>query len=530
VAANATILANVHADPDPDGVYRRVRLFQVFDGKPVPSLGLASLLAASPEEKVEIAGGTIQVSGKSIPIDSNGYAILRYRGPSGTYMTFSAASVIQSELRIEAGQEPPIKDLGVFKDCYVLFGLSAPGLFDLRPTPISGVYSGVEIYATMLDNLLSGDFIRKAPWAAVVLLTLVVAGLGGLLASVSRGAVESLLSFLIALPMPVLLGIAAYKRGFWLPLTVQEMATAFALIGAVMTNYATEGKQKRFIKNAFKQYLSPAVIDQLIQHPERLKLGGERRELSIFFSDIQGFTGLSENLEPEALTALLNDYLTAMTDIIQEEGGTVDKYEGDAIIAFWGAPLELPDHGERAVRAALRCQAKLAELRPGFRTRAGKDIFTRIGLHTGAVVVGNMGSHKRFDYTILGDAANLASRLEGINKQFGTHTMISEATRSQIGDSLAAREVSLVAVVGRKEPVRVFEPMFVEEFENRRAALDIFAQALEAYYRGDFPKALDSFRAIEKDDPVAAAYVSRCTALSAHRPLEWKGVWTMTEK
>ncbi len=230
-----------------------------------------------------------------------------------------------------------------------------------------------------------------------------------------------------------------------------------------MVNYSTEGRQKRYIKNAFKQYLSPAVIEQLISHPERLKLGGERRELSIFFSDLQGFTSISEGLSPEELTALLNEYLSAMTDIIQEEGGTVDKFEGDAIIAFWNAPLDLDDHALRAVRSALRCQESLARMRPAFRERVGKDLYMRIGINTGPAVVGNMGSHSRFDYTVLGDAVNLAARLEGINKQFKTYTMISQATLEQMADAFPVRELSRVAVVGRKEPVTVYEPMFEEE-------------------------------------------------------------------
>jgi len=219
-----------------------------------------------------------------------------------------------------------------------------------------------------------------------------------------------------------------YRLGFWLPLVVQETGVAVTLFSAGLIYYTTEGRQKAFIKSAFKQYLSPAVIEQIIVHPERLKLGGERRELSIFFSDLEGFTGLSEGLDPEALTNLLNVYLTAMTDIIQEEGGTVDKYEGDAIIAFWNAPLEQQDHAVRCVRAVLRCQAKLAEMRPKFKEIIGKDLKMRIGVNTGHAVVGNMGSHSRFDYTMIGDAVNLAARLEGINKQFGTYVLISEST------------------------------------------------------------------------------------------------------
>ncbi len=235
--------------------------------------------------------------------------------------------------------------------------------------------------------------------------------------------------------LPVAGALVAYEGGFWLPLMVQEAAVILAVAMGLLVNYATEGRQKKFIKNAFKQYLSPAVIEQLIQHPERLQLGGERKVLSIFFSDLQGFTSISEGLAPEDLTVLLNEYLSAMTDIIQAEGGTVDKYEGDAIIAFWNAPLDIPDHAQRVVRAALECQRTLAEMRPAIRSRIGKDLLMRIGINTGPAVVGNLGSHTRFDYTMLGDAVNLAARLEGANKEFGTYTMISQATRDLIGSS-----------------------------------------------------------------------------------------------
>ncbi|MCA1808930.1 MAG: adenylate/guanylate cyclase domain-containing protein, partial [Lentisphaerae bacterium] len=207
---------------------------------------------------------------------------------------------------------------------------------------------------------------------------------------------------LAALPLPAAASLAAYQAGWWLPFIGPALATALALIGGVLVNYATEGRQKRFIRSAFRQYLSEDVIRELVNHPERLTLGGEQRTLSIFFSDLQGFTGIAERLEPRELTSLLNEYLSAMTDIIQAEGGTVDKYEGDAIIAFWNAPLPQDDHAARAVRAALQCQARLAEMRPDLRARYGGDLFMRIGVNTGPVVVGNMGSHNRFNYTILG--------------------------------------------------------------------------------------------------------------------------------
>jgi len=530
IASQSAILADVQHDPDPDGVYRRVRLFRVFDGRAVPSLALASLLAASPGTGVAMRSGGMTIAGKAIPLDRQGYAILRFRGPSGTYRAFSAAAVIQSELRLQAGEEPVIKDPEAFRDCHVIFGFSAPGLFDLRPAPVGGVFSGPEIQATVLDNLLGGDFLAEATAPVTVALAFLLALAGSIPMIFSRSAGRSALFFALLLPLPAILSLAAYARGIGIPLVVLEASVFLSLFGALIVNYATEGKQKRFIKNAFRQYLSPKVIEQLIAHPERLKLGGERRTLSIFFSDLQGFTSIAEGLDPEELTSLLNEYLSAMTEIIQEEEGTVDKYVGDAIIAFWNAPMEQPDHAARCARAALRCQAKLSELRPVFRARIGKELAMRIGLNTGTAIVGNMGSRSRFDYTVLGDAVNLASRLEGANKQFGTWILASEALRKELGDAFAAREISRVAVVGRKEAVRVFELFPAEESAARADAHRAFAAGLEAFYAGRFGEATERFLPMAEVDPPSAAYARRCREWSDHPPESWEGVWTATGK
>ena len=530
LAAGARLLANVSLSPDADGVYRRARLFNTFDGRAVPSMALAVYLAARPgEAELRLRPGGLSLEGLKLPIDGEARAILRFRGPSGTHPTYSAAAVIQSEVKLQAGEAPSL-DPAVFKDKYVLFGFNAPGLLDLRPSPTAGVYSGVEIHATMLDNLLAGDFMRPLPRGETALLALLLALAAGIAASLVSGAVRNGLVYALFLALPPALSLAAYEAGLWLPLMVLEVSAGVTTVGAGLVNYATEGRQKRYLKSAFRQYLSPAVIEELIAHPERLKLGGERRELSIFFSDLQGFTSISEGLSPEELTALLNDYLSAMTDIIQEEGGTIDKFEGDAIIAFWNAPVDQPDHAARAVRAALRCQARLAEQRPAFRQRVGKDLYMRIGLNSGPAVVGNMGSHTRFDYTMLGDAVNLASRLEGINKQFGTYTMVSQATLSLAGKAFPARELSRVAVVGRKEPVTVFEPLRPEESAGKSEVLAVFATGLRAFYEGRFAEAQGIFAGISAQDPPAASYAAKCRELAASPPAAWNGVWVMTSK
>ncbi len=530
VAAASRVLADTHLNPDPDNVYRRVKPFRVFDGRSVPSPAFAAYRAAHPGTTLGISEGAFRMGDRIVPIDERGRALLNFRGPSGTHQTYSAAAVIQSELRLRQGERPAIEGRDLFKDCYVLFGFSAPGLFDLRPAPVSGVYPGVEIHATALDNLLAGDFMRRTSAPFLLALTLLMTLLAGCATARVSGIAKSLLVYGFFILLPVVSCLIAYRNGFWLPLVIQEVGVAVTLLGAGVIYYTTEGRQKLFIKNAFKQYLSPAVIEELIRHPERLKLGGERRVLSIFFSDLEGFTSISEGMEPEALTALLNEYLSAMTDIIHEEGGTVDKFEGDAIIAFWNAPLPQPDHAVRCVRAALRCQEELARMRSSLRERIGRDLYMRIGINSGPAVVGNLGSRTRFDYTMLGDAVNLASRLEGINKQFGTYTIVSRATVDLLAGVFSVRELSRVSVVGRREPVTIYEPMPPGDYDARRDDLTAFSRGLEGFYEGRFAEAETIFAGIKDRDRTASSYAEKCRFLNANPPSDWKGVWAVTTK
>lgn len=529
VAKHAAALCNVHMNPDPDGVYRRIKPFAVFDGKTLFSTGFGAYLAAHPGAQANIESGKFILDGKPIPGDETGNVILRYRGISGTHKAYSAAAVLQSEIRISKGEKPVIP-AQAFKDKYVFFGFSAPGLYDLRPAPVGGIYTGVEIHATALDNFLSRDFMQTAPLWLTICLILMSALICGVSASFFSTIAGGIAVTVIFLSSPVFLSVGAYIGGFWLPLAVQEAANAGAIALALAVNYATEGRQKRFIKNAFSQYLSPTVIDQLIQHPERLRLGGERRTISIFFSDIQGFTSISEKLDPIELTRLLNEYLSAMTAIILDEGGTIDKYEGDAIVAFWNAPLDVPEHAVKAVRAALLCQKKLADMQPKLRQTISTPLLMRIGVNTGIAVVGNMGSDKRFDYSMMGDAANLAARLEGANKQFGTYTMISQFTLDHMGAAFPVRELAKVAVVGRKEPVIVYEPMYQEQFEEKKELLEKFAEGLSLFYKGQFADARNLFSEIRDADPAAAAYEEKCRMLGESPPKDWQGVWVMTSK
>lgn len=529
VATNCCMLGDVYAAPDRDKIIRRIALFRVFDGHFVPSLGLAALCASQPDSRIEIVGDSIHIGSSRIPLDPRGNAILRYRGTNELFKSVSAQAVIQSELRLKTGGTP-VLDPAYFRNCYVFFAATAPGLLDLRATPLNSVSSGAIVHATALDNILSNDFLRDTPWHMVFLSTILFAMLAGTLGRVCEKGWQSAAGFVFLLPLPILLGFALYAAGIWMPVAAQEAAVAVGLVGAVITNYAIEGRQKRFIKNAFKQYLSPVVIDRLTEHPDQLKLGGESRELTIFFSDVRGFTTILEGLADDKLTSLLNDYLSAMSNVIMNQGGYVDKYEGDAIIAFWNAPLDLAGHADCGVRAALLCQKKLAEIRPVLKERYGKDIFARIGMNTGKVTVGNMGLTQRFNYTFLGDAGNLASRLEGINKQFGTNIMISGHTARLLGGEFALREISRVTVVGKTEPVRVYNPMFKDEFNLRAEIFERFDAGLKLFYAGNFKKALETFSVISDKDAPAGAYLRQCRNLIENPPEKWDGVWEMVEK
>jgi len=540
VGANATVLANVIDEPDIDGIFRRVSPFRVFDGRIVPSMGLAGFVVGQKASHPAVEGqeglvqemrfknGYLLVGGKAVPLDKAGKMTLRFRGPSGTYESASAAEVIQSELRFREGKEPTLKNPDFFKNSYVFFGFSAPGLLDLRPTPISKVFAGVEIHATMLDNLLSNDSMHDTSVAAVVLTTLLLSFGSGLLVTSSRTVRHSLVAFAVFLPLPVVIGLLSYALGFWWPIVVHGNAVTLSLVGGLVLNYATEGRQKAFIKKAFRYYLSPAVIERILEDPSKLQLGGERRELTIFFSDLESFSSISERLDPHSLTSLLNDYLSDMTDIILEEGGTLDKYEGDAIIAFWNAPLTQEDHALRACRTAIRCQRKLQERQEEFARRAGRPLRMRIGMNTGEVVVGNMGSHTRFDYTVLGDAANLAARLEGANKAFNTYTMVSEATWQQTSGQIVGREMGLLTVVGRKTPVRVFE-LIGFPGETDTPETEAFHRGLSCCYAGEWTEALAILEGLSKD-PVAKVYAQRCRTLIGTPGASWDGIWNLQEK
>ena len=527
VAQASAALGNVVKERDRDAVISRMPLVRIFDGQTIPVLGLAAFMVAENPGSVSISNGWLQVGTRRLPMDRSGQMILRYRGGKRVYSMFSAASVLQSHLRMLEGREPTVNP-SEFKDAYVLYGYSAPALLDLRPTPMSTIAPGVSIHATILDNVLESDAISEIPSGQAAMLIIIPAIIAGGVVRRGRRALHTVIASCFLLPLPWLFSLVAYQRGAWAPVTAPTVGVALTLFTVIILNYATEGRARAFIKNAFQYYLSPDVIEQILADPNRLKLGGERREMSIFFSDLQGFSSIAESMDPRELTNLLNDYLSDMTSIILDENGTLDKYEGDAIMAFWNAPLNQTDHAIRACRAAIRCQRKLADRRKEFLRKTGHELFMQIGIHTGPVVVGNMGAHQRFDYTVLGDAANLASRLEGANKVFGTYIMVSESTWKAAQKTMDGRELGRIRVVGRKQPVRVFELRALANKDGQEDHLK-FDEARELFEAGRINEAAAIFKE-QTGDPVTGAYLERSREEVAETGADWDPVWNLTSK
>ncbi|THB70957.1 MAG: adenylate/guanylate cyclase domain-containing protein [Desulfobulbaceae bacterium] len=535
LAQSAKLLCNVAQRPDDDGAYRRLQPFTLFDNRLVAALGIGIFLADQPNELISFQRAEIAIGENlRIPLDKSGRAMLKFYGPSGTvFPTISAGALIDYHLAVGTDKIKKGEELKkIIASRYVIYGFTAPGLRDLRPSPVGSTMPGIELHATMLNNVLEEDFLKAVSpltqWTAMGLILILLSVLLGKVTSFWQQAGV----ILAALLFPPALYILLYLNGFIAELVVAESVIIAMVSCMVLINYYTVGRERRFIKHSFRHYLSPAVVEELIKDPSRLALGGERRELTILFSDLEDFTRISEQVSPEDLARLLNEFLTEMTDIILEENGTIDKYEGDAIIAFWNAPLPVEHHQQKAVNSALRCQQRLAQMRSGLRRQYGCELHMRIGINSGPAVIGNFGSSRRFDYTMLGDAVNLAARLEGINKLFGTYTMISEFTNIHLDETMHSRRLGAVQVIGRDEPVMVYEPLEKDRWLDHRDRFERFEQGLQAFENGAYQQALEFFGPLSPEDQPAKRYSEVCLTLCAGQTVAYMAdtIWLQQSK
>lgn len=512
--SSAGFIGNVTIPNDSDGVFRHFISAQYSMGIPLLTLPFSLYNAVNPNSDPY-----------RIPINDRGLATLRFAGKSETYKTYSFSSIINSYKQLEEGKEPSIA-LSEFKDSYVFVGMNAPGLLDLRPTPLDPKCPGVEVNATALDNLLNRKFIREASQTENLLFTLIFVTLAAGTAFFIQNIKMQLSFILLTFSCLVISTYWAATAGLWLQMVVPLISSSFALLFAVALQYRLEGAQTRFIKKAFRYYVSSEVIDKIIEDPSILSLGGDRKDLSIFFCDIAGFTSISESMDPSTLVQFLNKFLSAMTTIILNNGGTVDKYVGDAIVAFWNAPLPDPKHATRAVKAAVECQRKLDEMRPELLKQFGHDVRLRIGIHTGIASVGNFGSLERFNYTVIGDSANLASRLEGANKSFGTDILISDATYIEIKDDIACLRVAQIKVIGKEQAIRVYTPNRALDSSD----LEVWNAAVASFETADFEKAKSAFASLP-ESKLRDFYFRRLELLTRESDLQnWSPTLLLTEK
>ncbi len=427
-----------------------------------------------------------------------------------------------------------------FKGKIVMMATIAPALLDIRRTPFLENEAGAHLHVSALDNMIQGDFLTEASDNHMFLMILLISLATGLFTAGSS-LVRSITAWILLSISVFVLGIVLFKYyNFVMDIAIPLIAVFIVFVGDTIVHYIAEQKEKGYIKGAFGQYLSPKVIEIIMNDPSKLSLGGESKIITAFFSDVAGFSTISEKLTPGQLVQLLNDYLTAMCDIAEKYDGTVDKFEGDAIIAFWGAPLDEPEHARMACYTAIEMQQYMEVLRKKWTEEGQNELITnmkmRVGLNSGKAVIGNMGSAKRMDYTMMGDTVNLAARLEGANKFYGTYNMISDATYQMAKDSIDVRELDKIQVVGKKVAVVVYE-LLDKKGQVTGAKADGVAQylkAMELYKQQKFDEAIKAFEAVFKSipkDPPAKTYIDRCHILKDNPPgPDWDGRYVLTSK
>lgn len=453
--------------------------------------------------------------------------MINHLGPSKTLKHISLADAWDNSFSDS--------DRKKLKGMSFMMGPTALAINDMRASPFDATFNGVEHHATMIDNIISKRFFTRP--ANIYLLELRVIMMVGLI-----------FSFFLVFSSPIVSAIAVvgfyvgyyhvdknlwFSKGIWVYMGLPYIQITTMFMVVTFYRYVTEEREKKKIKGAFQHYLSPDVMNQVLDNPDKLRLGGERRECTVFFSDVRGFTSISESLPPERLVELMNDYLSPMTDIILRSGGVLDKYIGDAIMAFWGAPIERPDQADVSAQVVLKMMEKLEELRRAFPQKGFPPIDIGCGVNTGSMSVGNMGSSERFAYTVMGDSVNLSARLESITKEYGVRSIFSEFTVKKFKNPNAyfLRDMDDIVVKGKKEPVKIYElihPIVFRTEDHVRDLLCEFQAAREAYKMQKWDEAkrhLTKCLSIRPEDGPANLYMERIKEFELSPPGDdWNGV------
>ncbi|WP_435628260.1 CHASE2 domain-containing protein [Candidatus Ferrigenium straubiae] len=532
-----------HFNPlvDADGVVRRVPMVAEFGGNYYESLSLAmvrtllgqpALLPGFAEGKTNGYGGLEwleldSVAGRlKIPVDDEVATFVPYRGRQGSFRYISIADVLHDRV-----------DIAQLKNKIVLVGTTAPGLMDMRATPVAEVYPGVEVHANMISGILDQNLKEHPAYmvgAEVVWLLLMGIALSILLPQMSpaRAILVSVFMFAVTLGM----SLAIWHYGALL-FPVASSLLMIALIFALDMSYGyfVESRTKRQITGLFGQYVPSELVEEMAEHPESVSMEGESREMTILFSDVRGFTTISEGLDPKELTLLMNEFLTPLSRVVYKHRGTIDKYMGDCIMAFWGAPLPDENHARHAILAGIEMQAALKALQPHFKERGWPEIHIGVGINSGRVSVGNMGSEVRVAYTVMGDAVNLASRLEGITKQYGVGVVVGENTRNAVTD-FVYRELDHVRVKGKDKPVAIYEPigLLSEVGKALQDEVKLFHEVRRLYRKQDWDQAELQLMNLQRMSPETALYGIYTERIAYFRknppPADWDGVFVFQTK
>ncbi len=533
-------LGMINSTTDSDGILRSIPLIAQVGDRTFIALSVRTLMQAIGKTNLHLLGNkdglkALRVGKYTFPVNSEGLFNIPFRGGQGMYPTFSAVDILQKKI--------PSKDIAgrIF-----IIGSSAPGLLDIRATPLEVTYPGMETHAAVLDAILKKRFIEIPSWhtplgkGLQILSILILGGLCTFLFGLTPAVVY--LPLLIAFLSASFWGSwLIFKQGTYIsPLHIMLTVSALA-ITLLAVRFWQESKQRRTLRQAFSRYIAPDMVERIVDKGN-IVLAGEKRNITLMFTDIRNFTAISEQLSPEQVVDALNTYFTPMTAIIHNHQGTVDKFIGDAIMAFWNAPIDVENHELHAINSALEMQTALHSLREAFIQNFNIEIYIGIGIHTGDVYVGNMGSQELLDYTCIGDTVNMTSRLEGLCPVYGVDILTSHETvnRCQKIHSTQANihipyflSLDLIQVKGKKEAVEIFTPISHEEKEQRQTEIHDFFAARRIYNAGKFAEAQKAFQRLctqFPQKPIYNLYVSRCQRLYDNTPEDWDGIWAYMRK
>jgi len=525
----------INVEPDKDGVIRRISAFYSYKNKILMQLGFAVWMDKFfPEKNPQLLNNKITVNNFSIPLDKDKNYFLNWYGNNKEKSAFKyyPFQAVISSAAAESRNMVPIIPLENFKGKYIIIGATAAGLMDLKTTPHSKILPGMEIWATILSNLLNKDFVHFVPESIEFILTFLIIFIILFAISHFTDKRSHLLIFLL-LTIMVFANYFLWKQAR-IVLNFVFLFTGFLLayLSIIVISYLIEGKSKREIRRIFSRYLHPDVIEKLVEHPTQIEMGGEEIQATVLFTDIANFTTFSETKTPKELITDLNIYLNKITGLVLENHGLLDKYTGDGIMALFGVPISRADHAKLACTMALEHRIFCSDFdQNSLSIPENFHLNTRIGIHSGSLVAGNIGSDKRMDYTAIGDTVNLSSRLEGVNKIFGTWIIISEATYQLVKEEFLFRELDFLRVKGKNEPTRIYELVSSSD-DKKTGCIKDYERALKMYRKGDWQQAEKVFQKLVKvfDDPPAKEMLDRCQSLLKVPPDRWDGIFTLEEK